>query len=237
MGPRPGVSDGVRTRRSVTLDGVVPPLLVLLAAGALLAGRRLLWPRPGSGETAPPPWTDAAIAALVVALGAALLLAMGRPPAYQHGPVRLWSGDVQSDQNSQQLADPYTLTHVTHGILLFSLVGLVGRSLPTGTRGVVAIALECAWEVFENTDLVIQRYRATTVSLGYYGDSVLNTVGDVLAAAVGCLLAAWLPAWLLVLGVVLLEGILALWIRDNLTLNILMLLRPIEAIRRWQLGG
>ena len=120
-----------------------------------------------------------------MALSATLLLAMGRPLVYRHGPVRLWSDDVQSDQNSQQLADPYTLTHVTHGVLLFGLVGLAGRRLPVRTRVVVALALECAWEVLENTDAVIQRYRAATVSLGYYGDSVLNTVGDVLAAALG----------------------------------------------------
>jgi hypothetical protein len=220
----------------VTLDGVVPPLLVLLGAAALLWGRRILWP-PGPGGASAPPWTDVAIVGLLVALSAALLLAMGRPPAYQHGPARLWSGNVQSDQNSQQLADPYTLTHVTHGVLLFWLVGLVRPRPATRTRVVLAIALECAWEVFENTDLVIQRYRATTVSLGYYGDSVLNAVGDVLAAAAGALIAAWLPWWLLVLGVLLLEGILAVWIRDNLTLNVLMLLRPVEAIRRWQQGG
>lgn len=225
------------------LDGVLPPLLVLLLTALLLAGRRIAWSRPGApgapgaNEAPPPAWTDAAIACLIVALSATLLLAMGRPLVYGHGPVRLWSGDVRSDQNSQQLADPYTLTHVTHGVLLLGLVGLVGRRLPARTRVVVALALECAWEVFENTDTVIQRYRAATVSLGYYGDSVLNSVGDVLAAALGCALATWLPARLLVAGIVLLEGILAVWIRDNLTLNILMLLRPIEAIRRWQLGG
>jgi len=221
----------------VILDGVVPPLLVLLATAGLVAGRWVVWPRPRSGHAGPPPWTDVAIAVLVVALSAALLLAMGRPPAYQRGALRLWSADVQSDQNSQQLADPYTLTHVTHGILLFGLTGLVWRSLATRMRVVVALGLECAWEVFENTDAVIQRYRAATVSLGYYGDSVLNSVGDVLAAALGCALATWLPARLLVGGIVLLEGILAVWIRDNLALNILMLLHPIEAIRRWQLGG
>jgi hypothetical protein len=218
----------------VILDGVVPPLLVLAWAAALLAGRRWLWTGRKSGEA--PPSTDVAIALLVVALGAALLLAMGRPLAYQHGAVRLWSGDVQSDQNSQQLADPYTLTHVTHGVLLFWLVGLA-KWAHTGTRIVLALALETAWEVLENTDMVIQRYRATTVSLGYYGDSVLNTLGDIGAAAVGCLLAASLPVWLLLAGVAVLEGMLALWIRDNLTLNVLMLLRPIEAIRRWQFGG
>jgi hypothetical protein len=230
----------------VILDGVLPPLLILLLTAVLLAGRRLAWSRPGVPggpsvpsvkDVAPPAWTDVAIASLVVALSVTLLLVMGRPLVYQHGPVRLWSGNVQSDQNSQQLADPYTLTHVTHGVLLFGLVGLVCRRLPARTRVVVALALECAWEVFENTDTVIQRYRAATASLGYYGDSVLNSVGDVLAAALGCVLATWLPAWLLVAGIVLLEGILAVWIRDNLTLNIVMLLRPIEAIRRWQLGG
>ena len=221
------------------LDGVVPPLLILLATGVLLAGRLIAWSwsRPGADRAVPPPWTDIAIASAVVALSATLLLAMGRPLVYRNGPARLWSGDVQSDQNSQQLADPYTLTHVTHGALLFGVVGLVYPRLPVRTRVVVALALECAWEVFENTDAVIQRYRATTVSLGYYGDSVLNSVGDVLAAGLGCVLAAWLPAWLLVVGIVLLEGILAVWIRDSLTLNILMLLHPIEAIRRWQLGG
>jgi hypothetical protein len=206
----------------------------------LFLGRRFAWPRTdadGAASPAPPAWTDAAIASLLVALTATLLLAMGRPLAYRNGPARLWSGDVQSDQNSQQLADPYTLTHVTHGILLFGLVGLVCRRLPARTRVVVALALECAWEVLENTDTVIQRYRAATVSLGYYGDSVLNMLGDVSAAAIGCALAAWLPVWLLVAGIVILEGVLALWIRDNLTLNVLMLLRPIEAIRRWQGGS
>jgi hypothetical protein len=220
----------------VILDGIVPPLLVLVAAAALLAGRRRWWPAREAGAE-PPAWTDVAIVVALVALSATLLLAMGRPPVYQHGPVRLWSGDVQSDQNSQQLADPYTLTHVTHGVLLFGLVSLGGRSLPARTRIVVAMALECAWEVFENTDVVIQRYRATTVALGYYGDSVLNSVGDVLATALGALLAASLPVWLVILSVAILEGVLALWIRDNLTLNVLMLLRPLEAIRRWQLGG
>lgn len=220
----------------MTLDGATPPLLILLLTALLLAARRIAWPRTGA-RGAPPPWTDVVVATAVVALSAGLLLAMGRSLAYRHGPVRLWSGDTRSDQNSQQLADPYTFTHVTHGVLLFGLVGLLGRRLPTRTRVVIALALECAWEVFENTDAVIQRYRAATVSLGYYGDSVVNSVGDILAAAIGCLLAACLPAWGLIAGIVVVEGVLAVWIRDNLALNILMLLRPIEAIRRWQMGG
>ena len=219
------------------LDGVVPPLLVLGAAAVLLAGRHAVWGAADSGRPAPPAWTDVAIAALMIALSGTLLHAMGRPLVYQHGPARLWSGNIESDQNSQQLADPYTFTHVTHGVLLFGLVSLAGRRLPVRTRVVIAIALECAWEVFENTDTVIQRYRSVTVSLGYYGDSVLNSTGDILAATLGAILAAQLPIWLLVLGIALVEILLAAWIRDNLTLNIVMLLRPIEAIRRWQGGG
>lgn len=219
------------------LDGIVPPLLVLLATAGLLAGRRAAWSRPSAGQAAPPLWTDLAVAVLVVALSTTLLVAMGRPAVYQHGPIRLWSGDVQSDQNSQQLADPYTLTHVTHGVLLFGLVGLARRSLPTRTRALAALGLECAWEAFENTDAVIRCYRAATISLGYYGDSALNSFGDVLAAVLGCVLAAWLPLRLVVGGVVVVEGLLAAWIRDDLALNILMLVHPIDAIRRWQLGG
>ena len=142
--------DGVRAGRAVILDGVIPPLIVLLAALGLLAGRRAIFR--GTGAPAPV-WTDVAIAVSVVALSAWLLVAMGRPLTYRHGPVRLWSSDVRSDQNSQQLADPYTFTHITHGVVLFWLVGLVGRSLPAWTRAVLALALECAWEVLENTAL------------------------------------------------------------------------------------
>jgi len=221
----------------VILDGIVPPLLILLVAAVLLGSQRAIWSRAGAAGPGPPAWSDVAIAVLLIALSGALLHAMGHPLVYQHGPVRLWSGDPHSDQNSQQLTDPYTFTHLTHGVLLFGLVRLVGRRLPVRTRIVIAIALECAWEAFENTDAVIQRYRATTVSLGYYGDSVLNSTGDILAAGLGAVLAAQLPVWLLVLGVALIEVVLALWIRDNLTLNIVMLLRPIEAMRRWQGGG
>ena len=145
-------------------------------------------------------------------------------------------GRLQSDQNSQQLADPYTLTHVTHGVLLFSLVGLARPRLPVRMRLVVALALECAWEVFENTDAVIQRYRAATVSLGYYGDSVLNSVGDVLAAALRCCSPRGCPRGSSSSGSCSSKKSWASGCRDNPTLDV-RLLRPIEAIRRWQVGG
>jgi len=116
------------------------------------------------------------------------------------------------------------------------LLWLVARKLPLGLRGVLAVALESGWEVFENSDMVIQRYRAATISLGYYGDSVLNSVGDILTAALGFTLAARLPTRVTVIGCILLEILLVLWIRDSLSLNILMLIHPFAAIKNWQLG-
>lgn len=142
-----------------------------------------------------------------------------------------------SSQTSQRLADPFTLTHIIHGAVYYWLLWLVARKLPLGLRGVLAVALESAWEVFENTDMIIQRYRVATISLGYYGDSVLNSVGDMLTAALGFTLAARLPPRVTVIGCILIEVILALWIRDSLFLNILMLIYPVAAVKHWQLGG
>ena len=176
------------------------------------------------------------VGAAIIALAAVLLLAMGRTPWGPSGSPGLWSGDPWGSENSQRLADPYTVTHLLHGAVLYWLLWLVARKLPLGRRGVLAVALESAWEVFENTDMVIQRYRAATISLGYYGDSVLNSVGDILAAALGFTLAARLPPRMTVVGCLLIEVILVLWIRDSLFLNILMLMHPIAAVKHWQLG-
>jgi hypothetical protein len=162
---------------------------------------------------------------------------MGRPMVYQHGPVNLWSGDINSDQNSQQIADPYTLTHVVHGAAFYALTRLALPSASVGLRAIVATALEAAWEVYENTDTVINRYRTATIALGYYGDSVINSQVDILACALGFFLTWRLPTRVTILGVLILETGLALWIRDNLTLNIIMLLYPFEAVKRWQMGG
>jgi hypothetical protein len=187
----------------------------------------------------PPPrgrWSLVAIGVALVALAAAILLGMGRTPWYQAGPITLWYGDAWGPQNSQQLTDPYTFTHLTHGVLLYWLLQWVarGRSLPA--RGVLAVAAESAWEVLENTNTVIDRYRAVTMALGYYGDSVLNSVGDILACLIGFVCAARLPTRVTVTAAVVLEAALTVWIRDSLLLNIVMLLYPIDAVRTWQLG-
>jgi len=187
---------------------------------------------PGRGALA-----TAGAAALLIAAAAALLLAMGRVPTYRHGPFRLYTSDVHGDENSQQLTDPYTFTHVTHGILLYAALHVVGGRAPIGLRVVTAVALEGLWEVVENTDAVIARYRAETIAQGYYGDSVVNSIGDMAATIVGFAIAASLPARATAALAVVLESVLLLWIRDNLALNVVMLLWPIDALRVWQQGG
>jgi hypothetical protein len=177
----------------------------------------------------------AAIFAIVLVVMAAEL-GMGRTPTYRHGPVRLWSGDITSDENSQQIADPYTFTHVVHGAAFYGATHLAFGSRAVMVRLVVTLGIEAAWEIYENTDAVIERYRTATLALGYYGDSVLNSVCDILACGFGFWLTRKLPARATVAWVVLVEVALAVTIRDNLTLNILMLVRPIAAIKRWQLG-
>jgi uncharacterized protein DUF2585 len=229
------------------LDGIVPPLLVAGAAALLSWARRRLvrfpYPRPGRLKPAPTTraaslWVrDLAIALAIVGVTASLELAMGRSASYSHGPVRLWVGDVNSDQNSQQVTDPYTFTHVIHGALFYGLTRLAMGPASTGARLIVALTIESAWEAYENTDTVINRYRATTIALGYYGDSVLNSIADMIACLIGFVLASRFRWWWTVSWAVATEILLAVAIRDNLTLNILMLIHSFDAIRRWQTGA
>jgi hypothetical protein len=172
----------------------------------------------------------------LLAILAAVLLALGRALTCPCGSVALWAGDIYSNQNSQQLADPYTFTHVTHGMIFYGVLRLVWLRRPFVARLAVATVLEVLWEVAENSPLIIDRYRETTASLGYYGDSVLNSVGDVLFCVVGFFIASRIPRRANVVAIVASEVILLFWIRDNITLNVLMLLYPIPAVRAWQLG-
>jgi len=173
----------------------------------------------------------------IIVLTALWLLWVGREPMCKCGYIRLWQGDPMSNESSQQIADWYTFSHIIHGLLFYLGLWLVARKLPFGWRLSIATLIECAWEIVENSNAVIDRYRSVTISLDYYGDSVLNSVSDVLAMVLGFWLARVLPVWASVALGVFFEALTGYLIRDGLALNVLMLLWPLDAVRQWQTGG
>ena len=147
----------------------------------------------------------------------------------------IWIGDTCSSSTSQQLFDPYSFTHVLHGFLFFWLVALAFRRLAPAWQFWLALLLESAWEVFENTKFVIDKYRTETAALGYQGDTIVNSLGDLTCALVGFLLARQLGVRRSLIVFLLVELVLILLIHDSLLLQILMLVRPVEWIKSWQL--
>ncbi len=179
-----------------------------------------------------------AAALVITAAAAGILLWMGRIPYCTCGTIKLWHNHANDAETSQHFADWYTYSHVLHGVIFYWILWAIfcGR-LSVAARLVIAMLMEAAWEIFENTSFIIERYRAQTVSRTYTGDSVINSVGDMLATLFGFLVTARLPVWLTVVLLIATEITMLVLLRDNLILNIIMLVYPLEAIRQWQTAG
>jgi hypothetical protein len=173
----------------------------------------------------------------VLLLTAAIESFMGCLPLGPDARFGIWESDIWSVECSQRLVDPYSFSHIAHGILFFGFLWLVARKLPVRHRLLIAVLVEAGWELLENSPLIINRYREATIALGYAGDSIMNSASDVLMMSAGFLFAWYLRPRTSVILLILMEVGCALWVRDNLTLNVIMLVHPVEAIKAWQSAG
>lgn len=168
---------------------------------------------------------------------ACIELSMGRSLLGPDGRFGWWDGNIWGNENSQRVADAYSFSHIVHGILFFAFLWLVARTVPLRWRFLTAVFIEAGWEVLENSPLIINRYREATIALGYVGDSVLNSCNDILMMSLGFLFAFRARVSASVIAILLMEIGCLIWIRDNLALNVIMLIHPINAIKVWQSAG
>ena len=175
------------------------------------------------------------VMAFILAATVVQLRNQGRVWACVCGRWTPWMGDIWSAHNSQHVFDPYSFTHILHGVLLFWVISWRLKKWPFAWQLTLAVLLESLWEVVENSPFIIQRYREATIGLGYEGDSIINSLADVLCCSGGFVLARIIGFRFALAIFVAVEVLLAVLVRDNLTLNVLMLLCPIEAVKQWQM--
>ena len=178
----------------------------------------------------------ALLIAVMISAAGIIEYAMGRVLICACGYIKLWHGIVRSSENSQHLADWYSFSHIIHGFGFYWIAKKLFPQLSFGARMTLAVLPEAIWEVVENSAWIINRYRTATASLDYFGDSVINSLADIVFMMFGFWLASKIPVWLTIMLVVIMEIGTAYFIRDNLTLNIIMLIYPLQSILRWQ-GG
>lgn len=174
---------------------------------------------------------------VVFALVAVVELSSGRSPLGPDGKFGWWDGNIWGSENSQRVADAYSFSHIIHGIVFYAFLWLVARKVPMKYRFLIALLLEAGWELLENSPLIINRYREATIAQGYVGDSVLNSVCDVGMVVIGFAIARYLKIWHSIAIIIIFELGCLFWIRDNLTLNVVMLVKPVESIKLWQSEG
>lgn len=173
----------------------------------------------------------------VFGLVATVEIHSGRSLLGPDGKFGWWDNNVWSSENSQRVADAYSFSHIIHGMLFYGFLWLVARKLPLKYRFLAALIIEAGWELLENSPLIINRYREATIALGYVGDSVLNSVCDVGMVAIGFLIARYSKVWVTIALILAMELGCLFWVRDNLTLNVLMLVHPVQSIKDWQSEG
>ncbi|MES2087834.1 MAG: DUF2585 family protein [Patescibacteria group bacterium] len=174
---------------------------------------------------------------LILAVTAGIELWTGRSPWGPDGKFGWWDGNVWGSESSQRVADAYSFSHIIHGMLFYAFLWLVARRVPARYRFVLALLMEAGWELLENSPIIVDRYRAVTISLGYVGDSVLNSVSDIIMAGIGFLISRSVKVWVSILLIIIMEVGCLFWVRDNLTLNVIMLVAPQESIKNWQSEG
>ena len=179
------------------------------------------------------------IVSMLVVFGvvAAIELYTGRSPLGPDGHFGWWDNNIWGNETSQRVADVYSFSHIIHGMLFYGFLWLVARRMPVKYRFLIALLVEGGWELLENSPIIIDRYRAATIALGYAGDSVLNSVCDVGMMAIGFLIARWSRIWVVICLIIVFELGCLFWVRDNLTLNVLMLVYPSQSIKAWQSEG